>query len=115
MTKLEFKEMWNRDQAFEIINKIQVQCSWYNFHCLLGGSVLNYGTSLKDLDLYFLPLNNEEEKRYESLIEILSKELNSGHKLEILNNSEEYIDNDSLYHSMLKANYNGKRIDIFII
>jgi len=65
-------EHWTLKEALELIRCIQVTChSMYNYHICLGGGVLNKGESEKDLDLYFLPMNNEKEAEPNKLIEWL--------------------------------------------
>jgi hypothetical protein len=49
---------WNLDDGLKLIRAMQPDTRRYGYHLTLGGSVLNQGESRKDLDLYFLPLNN---------------------------------------------------------
>lgn len=51
--------MWTLDEALNLIREIQPQLRLQNYHVTLGGGVLNKGNSIKDLDLYFLPLEDD--------------------------------------------------------
>lgn len=52
-------KMWSLTDAQDVIDSVQLGARNFGFHVALGGSVLNTGESNKDLDLYFLPLNQE--------------------------------------------------------
>lgn len=49
---------WTMDDALELVRGLQKDTRRYGYHLTLGGGVLNNGESQKDLDLYFLPLQN---------------------------------------------------------
>lgn len=51
-------KVWALDDSLKLIRAIQQESRKYGYHLTLGGSVLNDGRSEKDLDLYFLPLDN---------------------------------------------------------
>ena len=64
--------MWTLEEAQKLINGMQAFAKDYNYHVALGGGVLNKGKSDKDLDLYFLPIeNNNNNNRPEPLELIL--------------------------------------------
>lgn len=50
---------WTLEDGLKLVRAIQNTTRKYGYHLTLGGGVLNNGKSKKDLDLYFLPLNNE--------------------------------------------------------
>lgn len=50
--------MWTFKDAQELIVGLQPEAKKHGYHVALGGGVLNKGESTKDLDLYFLPLDN---------------------------------------------------------
>ena len=50
--------MWTLDDALALVREIQPLTRDFNYHLVIGGSVVNNGESRKDLDLYFLPLCN---------------------------------------------------------
>jgi hypothetical protein len=50
--------MWGLSDALDVIREIQPTVREFGFHVALAGSVLNKGTSEKDLDLVFIPLTN---------------------------------------------------------
>ena len=47
--------MWNREEAFWVIEKLEPQMAALGAHVALGGSVAYCGTSEKDLDLILYP------------------------------------------------------------
>lgn len=51
---------WTIEEGLTLIRGLQPQAKAYGYHIALGGGVLNKGTSEKDLDLYFLPLDNKD-------------------------------------------------------
>lgn len=50
---------WNLDDGLKLVRALQQECRRYSYHLALGGGVLNNGESKKDIDLYFLPLDNK--------------------------------------------------------
>lgn len=44
----------------------------YGYHIALGGGVLNNGSSEKDVDVYFFPLNGEHVQKPDELIAYLT-------------------------------------------
>lgn len=50
--------MWNLEDGLALIRAIQPNTRKFGYHLALGGGVLNKGESKKDLDLYFLPLED---------------------------------------------------------
>lgn len=54
--------VWTIDEARDVVNSIQIPSRRFNYHVALGGGVLNAGESRKDLDLYFLPLDNDKDE-----------------------------------------------------
>jgi hypothetical protein len=66
--------MWELDNGLKLIRALQEETRAYGYHLCLGGSVLNFGESGKDIDLYFLPMNNSEyDESPEKLILWLEK------------------------------------------
>lgn len=49
---------WNLDDGLKLVRALQMETRKYGYHLTLGGGVLNNGESKKDIDLYFLPLDN---------------------------------------------------------
>ena len=49
---------WTLEEGLRLVRALQPSTRQYGYHLALGGGVLNNGESEKDLDLYFLPLNN---------------------------------------------------------
>lgn len=50
--------LWKLDEGLELIRLLQPKTRDFGYHLTLGGGVLNKGESNKDLDLFFLPLDN---------------------------------------------------------
>lgn len=49
---------WKLDDGLRLVRALQPEAKKFGYHVTLGGSVLNLGESEKDIDLYFLPLEN---------------------------------------------------------
>lgn len=54
--------IWELNYALPLIRGLQTSIKPLGYHVALGGGVLNKGESDKDLDLYFIPLNNKDIK-----------------------------------------------------
>ena len=52
--------VWHLNDALFLVKDLQPTTRAFGYHLALGGGVLNRGFSTKDLDLYFLPMNNED-------------------------------------------------------
>ncbi len=63
--------MWTLDQSLVLIRRMQRSLFPLGFHVALAGGVLNNGESIKDLDLVFIPLTNEEAPDAIKLLEYL--------------------------------------------
>lgn len=64
--------MWDIDDALRLVRAIQEDTKKFGYHVCLGGSVLNKGLSHKNVDLYFLPMDNgmkSEAKKVVSWLE----------------------------------------------
>lgn len=59
---------WRLDEALELIRALQSDVRKFGYHLCLGGGVLNTGKSDKDLDLYFLSLDNQGPSDPDALI-----------------------------------------------
>lgn len=51
-------KLWQLEDGIKLVRAIHATTKQFGYHLALGGSVLNFGESKKDLDLYFLPLCN---------------------------------------------------------
>lgn len=103
--------MWNLEDALALVRRLQPMTRNYNYHLALGGGVLNKGTSDKDLDLYFLTLDNDKKTDREGLLVTLERIFG---KLEHIG-SPEYLAKDSAYKAKVKFVNSGKRIDAFVV
>ena len=63
--------MWTLEGAKQYISWFQKAARINGYHLCLGGSVLNTGSSDKDLDLYFLPLGNHTPTNPTKLVSFL--------------------------------------------
>lgn len=50
--------MWTYAEGQAEVLRVQMAVRAFGYHVAMGGGVLNKGQSSKDLDLYFLPLDN---------------------------------------------------------
>lgn len=50
--------VWTLEEGLAVIRRIQQDTRKFGYHVAIGGGVVNTGLSNKDLDLYFLPLDN---------------------------------------------------------
>ncbi|MGE3341548.1 MAG: hypothetical protein AB7J46_06665 [Candidatus Altimarinota bacterium] len=85
--------MWTLDQGLSVVRDLQPNVKKLGYHLCLGGGVLNNGESTKDIDLYFLPLDNAEypvdsegllnmlQNRYLTKIEPLGKPYNDQYEI----------------------------------
>jgi len=63
---------WTLDEGLSLVRALQKDSRKFNYHIALGGGVLNKGTSDKDLDLYFMALDNGKPTNIDGLIEWLT-------------------------------------------
>lgn len=104
--------VWTLEQALTLIRSLQPSLRSYGFHLCLGGGVLNAGESRKDLDLYFLPLDNTgSDADVDGLVNFLSDMWGIGVPL---SGSYEAPTN-SPYTQCLEFKVRHGRIDVFII
>lgn len=62
------EEYWTLKEGLELIRALQGDCRPFGYHLCLGGGVLNKGESKKDIDLFFLPLDNGKECEAQKLL-----------------------------------------------
>lgn len=102
---------WTLDEARALIQQLQRPSRRLGYHLCLGGGVLNAGQSHKDLDLYFLPLDNDIDPQPEGLAAWLKIQLGPYEEI-----TKEYPDDPSSTHYVWKRkfDFDGKRIDVFV-
>lgn len=67
-------KIWTLDDGVKLVRALQPEMKKLGYHLALGGSVLNCGESVKDLDLYALPLGNPEiDESATRVIDLLAK------------------------------------------
>lgn len=63
---------WTLDDGLRLVRALQPETRKFAYHLTLGGGVLNNGRSAKDLDLFFLPMDNGKDKpQPDALLEYL--------------------------------------------
>ena len=106
------KPVWTLDDALELVRNLQPWTRDYAYHLAIGGGVVNTGSSLKDLDLYFLPLDNDGfVPRTDALLDDLQKHFGPYEPIV----APEYAHLHSFYRHKVKFENAGKRIDAFIL
>ncbi len=112
--KLTKPNMWTLAEAREFIStRLQDWARLYGYHVCLGGGVLNKGKSTKDVDIYFLPMNNGDGNRPKELLVELQKMLLA----ELVSIGSEYPEQMLPYSFKGKMILPGsnKRIDFFLM
>lgn len=105
--------LWTFELAQPFIAGLQVSAKQLGYHIALGGGVLNNLKSDKDLDLYFLPMQNGEESDPESLLRVLEE---AWSKLQPFSNNDAYSKmDDGIWTFKGKIICQGRRIDIWIM
>lgn len=110
--------MWTLSEVRELITELQPKLRKVDYHVTLGGGVLNNGLSQNDLDLYFLPLEDEsshpddrKSPKYYDVMEVLHSHFKiTGNYMEDYENLRTSYKVKLTYH--LKS---GKKIDTFIL
>jgi hypothetical protein len=100
---------WHLSPALELIRAIQQSCRAYGYHVALGGGVLNKGESEKDVDLYFLPMDDQTNAHSEMLNWLCTffgddnpKPIGAGYP-------------SAWYRSRYSLRFGTRRIDVFIV
>jgi len=102
--------MWTLDEARSEIVRVQLPSRAYGYHVALGGGVLNNGKSFKDLDVYFLPLDDTTNTPNPMSLQIFLKSV-WGQSTPI---SDDSYGPSKYYALKLKFSVNHKRIDVFV-
>ena len=105
------KSIWTFEQAHELVLSVQWQVRQFGFHLALGGGVLNRLVSMKDVDLYFIPLDDRPEPpNFEGLVAYLEGLWGSSFPI-----TDPAYGPSLMYYDKKKFSYpEGKRIDVFI-
>jgi hypothetical protein len=103
--------MWTLDEGLKFVRDIQPVARRFNYHISLGGSVLNYGQSNKDLDVYFLPLDNGCAGEPTALKNWLESKFGLMAPL----GGEEYADESDYLDKFKLYTLEGKRVDCFVM
>ncbi len=103
------KPVWTLENGLELVRAVQLGSRNFNYHVALGGGVLNNGTSKKDCDVYFLPLDNGDPSNHLGLLGWLFGQWGAYEDIQ----NEHYV-GESFYAAKVKFSYQGRRIDAFI-
>ena len=106
--------LWTLAEGLDVVRQLQPVTWEFGYHLALGGGVVNRGSSTKDLDLYFLPLDNGDEYNpdYDGLKRWLDTLYGEGASI---TNPDYPPTPGSVYRYKREYAANGKRIDVFII
>lgn len=112
--------VWTYEQAHKVILKLQQDSRSFGYHLCLGGGVLNHGASSKDLDLYFLPLDNDKNIKTNPYTLLHHLRNYTRQTLEPFLNDPRYSDAHVPYIFKGKGEWYGigalsKRVDFFIM
>lgn len=109
--------MWTLDEALDIIRRIQPKLKEINYHVCLGGGVQNNGSSDHDLDLYFLPLEDEYagENKDLDIFNVMKVMHEVTGKLGRDINDTNYEHTRTIFNKKIRYMYQNKQIDCFII
>lgn len=98
---------WSLSDALDLIRTIQPRLHERNWHVALAGGVLNNGSSMKDLDLVFLPFNDGASKT--DILPFLCELWGEGRAM-----GEAEYDRVGLFSAMAKFYIGPRRIDAFV-
>ena len=101
---------WTLEDALTVIRPLQAGAKQFHYHLCLGGGVLNKGWSEKDLDLYFMPLNNKHLAAADELIKWLS---GMWGEPEVIGGRG--YRTEPPYTHLLQFKYGEQRIDVFVL
>ena len=107
--------LWTLEQALLVVRFLQPLTRAAHYHLALGGGVINAGQSDKDIDLYFLPLENLPDNMVaepDKMKSILDAFYGAG---EPIIHAEYGQPEPSSYHYKLTYTIYGKRADAFIL
>lgn len=111
--------MWTLEEGLKYVRAWQQDAEFLGYHIAIGGGVLNNGSSLKDLDLYFLPLTNDKAPDVEGVLELIERtgykydpDLAPSHKP---NPYTPFRFQGTLFETRSLSDRIGKRIDIFVV
>jgi hypothetical protein len=104
------KTGWTLDEARALVNELQGRMWALRHHIALGGSVLNHGTSEKDLDLYVLPFGGDAIGTAEQVDDVLELVLDYESPI----GGAHYPQQPSMRRRD-RYTYGDKRVDVFVV
>lgn len=102
--------MWTFEEAMEAVTALQEETREFGYHLALGGGVLNNGQSDKDLDLYFLSLDDEGPIDKRGMLARLEEYFGPSEEL-----SDPAYGGSTHYTYKVKFEFDNRRIDAFIV
>ena len=103
--------MWTLEQGLAVVRELQPRSRGFNYHVALGGGVLNNGSSDKDLDVYFLPLDNGDVMDPAGLLQWLSTVWGEWEPIQ----NEHYVGSNNYSRKVKFLTTDGERIDVFVV
>jgi hypothetical protein len=105
---------WGLEEARGLIAVLQTEVRPFGYHITLGGSVLNTGRSVKDLDLYFIPLDNDKAAPpvLGKLLDWLAVHFGPS---KAIGNNHNYGNPTGVYAHKLEFGFLDRRVDVFIV
>lgn len=111
------KPLWTLEQALIVVRFLQPLIRTAHYHLALGGGIINAGQSNKDIDLYFLPLENlpdnkeaEPQAKMKGLLDAIY-----GEGQPLIHAEYGEPGPNSVYQYKLTYTINDKRADVFIL
>lgn len=103
--------MWNLEEGITMCRQVESWIGDIGYHCGLGGSVLHFGKSKKDLDIVVYPHNSKNTLSSETILNFLKDKLQSN-CYGMCDNKYDERDPKSVVYLYTD---NRKRIDFFIL
>lgn len=86
---------WTLEDGLTLVRALQPKTRDFGYHLTLGGSVLNIGRSSKDLDLFFLPMDNSKSTNALGLLKWLGTLWGKGQSIGNYGLGQENVMNDA--------------------
>lgn len=111
MPKTKSARPWTLAEGVDIIRQIEPDIRELGYHTMLGGSLLHKGTSEKDLDIFFSPLNGYETRSFD-VLQYLQTVFG---RCSSIQDQPDYKAGEPWYwREMHYFMFEGRRIDVFI-
>lgn len=105
--------MWTLEESLDVVRSLQPVVKPLGYHVVIGGGVVNKGYSEKDLDLYFLPLD-DNTRDGKAVVKHLNSIWGDWFPLGFTPESVNYPPCPTYVGGRFSYTPNNKRIDVFI-